>query len=76
MAGGFHVPRRQLSAHGVSQRLVVSPGREEEGILHLPGGPSGHPISPYYQAGHRDWLEGRPSPLLPGPVVHRLKLEP
>jgi penicillin amidase len=55
---------------------VVSPGREELGILHMPGGQSGHPLSPYFLAGHHDWEKGKPTPLLPGPAVHRLVLVP
>jgi penicillin amidase len=61
---------------GASQRLVVSPGNEAEGVFHMPGGQSGHPLSRHYQAGHEAWAEGRPRPLLPGPTVHRLTLEP
>ncbi|HOW90923.1 MAG TPA: NAD-dependent epimerase/dehydratase family protein, partial [Anaerolineaceae bacterium] len=43
---------------GASERLVVSPGAESEGILQTPAGQSGHPLSPYYQAGHEAWLRG------------------
>jgi penicillin G amidase len=70
------MPRIQGPGDGASQRLAVMPGREENGILHLPGGQSGHPLSPYYQAGHDAWVQGEPSPLLPGPVRHRLILSP
>ena len=59
---------------GASQRMVVSPGRESEGILHLPGGVSGHPMSAYFRAGHDDWVQGRASPLLAGPPVSRMVL--
>jgi penicillin G amidase len=61
---------------GASQRMVVSPGREADGVFHMPGGQSGHPLSPFYRAGHEAWAQGRPRPLLPGPTVHRLTLEP
>jgi penicillin amidase len=61
---------------GASARLVVSPGHEDEGILHLPGGQSGHPMSPHFTDGHDDWLHGRPSPLLPGDEVARVQLVP
>lgn len=76
LPGDSHMPRVQAPAHGASQRLVVSPGREEDGILHMPGGQSGHPLSPYYRQGHDAWAEGRPTPLLPGAVQHRLLLQP
>jgi penicillin amidase len=61
---------------GASERLVVSPGREDQGIFHMPCGQSGHPCSPFYRAGHDAWVRGLPSPLLPGPPTHTLRLEP
>jgi penicillin amidase len=42
----------------------------------MPAGQSGHPLSPFYRAGHRAWAEGRPAPLLPGPAEHELRLVP
>lgn len=74
--GDSFVPRAQGPAFGASQRLVVAPGREAEGILHMPGGQSGHPLSPWYGAGHADWVQGKPVPLLPGAPVVTLTLVP
>ncbi|MDO9138928.1 MAG: penicillin acylase family protein, partial [Methylobacter sp.] len=34
---------------GASERLVVSPNHFEDAILHMPGGQSSHPLSPYYR---------------------------
>ncbi len=76
LPGAVHVPRVQSPHNGASQRLVVSPGREQEGLFHMPGGQSGHPLSPYYRAGHEDWVMGYPSPLLPGAVRYTLYLHP
>ena len=76
LPGDAGLPRAQNGAHGPTNRLVVAPGREEEGILHMPGGQSGHPGSPFYLAGHRDWEEGRATPLLAGENVHSLTLLP
>lgn len=76
LPGNTDMPRVQGPSAGASERLVVSPGREEEGIFHMPGGQSGHPLSPYYLAGHEDWEEGRPTPLLPGSAVYLLTLTP
>ena len=76
LPGDSHMPRVQAPAQGASQRLVVSPGQEERSILHLPGGQSGHPLSPYYRSGHQDWVEAKPTPLLPGEARHRLLLTP
>lgn len=60
---------------GASERMVVAPGAEERGILHLPGGNAAHPLSPYRQGGYEAWVEGRRTPLLPGPAEHTLVLE-
>jgi penicillin G amidase len=76
LAGDHHMPRVQDGAFGASERFAVSPGREDQGYLQLPGGPSGHPLSPFYRSGFDDWATGRPTPFLPGPAVHRLLLRP
>jgi penicillin G amidase len=76
LPGDWSTPRAQGTGFGASERFAVSPGREEEGYLHMPGGQSGHPLSPFYRAGHADWAQGRPSPFLPGPAVHVLRLAP
>lgn len=70
--GDTNLPHVAGPAFGQSERLVVSPGREERGWLSMPGGQSGHPMSPYYGAGHQDWVEGKHTPLLAGPVMHRI----
>lgn len=74
--GGDDMPRVQTPTHGASERFVVSPGREEEGIFHMPGGQSGHPLSPYYRAGHEAWARGEPTPFLPGKTQHTFTLLP
>ncbi|MDM4765628.1 penicillin acylase family protein [Pelomonas sp. SE-A7] len=76
MAGDRHMPRVQIGNHGQSERLVVSPGREASGILVVPGGQSGHPLSPFYRADHEAWLQGQPLSFLPGETRHRLLLKP
>jgi penicillin amidase len=76
LPGDSFMPRVQRPRHGASERMVVSPGREELGILHMPGGQSGHPWSPFFLAGHDAWVEGEPTPLLPGEAKHRLRLVP
>ena len=74
LPGDADMPRVQSPTFGASQRSVVEPGREQEGIFHMPGGQSGHPLSPFFRAGHEDWVKGRPSPFLPGPTEYRLLL--
>lgn len=76
LPGDNHMPRVQSPAGGASQRMVVSPGEEDKGIYHQPGGQSGHPLSPYYRLGYEDWAFGKASPLLPGTSQHQLKLVP
>ena len=76
LPGDSFMPRVQHRRSGASERLVVSPGREDLGILHLPGGQNGHPLSSFFLAGHEDWIVGRATPLLPGPEVYRLVMVP
>lgn len=76
LPGDNHMPRVQRPGFGASQRMVVSPGFEEKGIYHQPGGQSGHPYSPYYKSGYDDWANGNASTLLPGPTKYILRLVP
>jgi penicillin amidase len=76
LGGDQHMPRVQMGQFGASERFAVSPGRERDGYLELPGGPSGHPMSPFYRSGFEDWAEGKPTPFLPGPAAHKLVLRP
>ena len=76
LSGSSYSPKVLTPGWGASERFAISPGREEEGYLHVPGGPSGHFRSPYYRTGHDDWAEGRPTPLLTGDAKHTLTLTP
>lgn len=76
LPGDSNMPRFQSRRAGASERLVVSPGNEEAGFFHMPGGQSGHPMSRNYRDGHQAWIEGLPTPFLPGPVAHTLTLLP
>ena len=49
---------------------------KSEGIFEMPGGQSGHPLSPFYRAGHEAWVRGEPTPFLPGKTEHTLTLTP
>ncbi|MGE8213574.1 MAG: penicillin acylase family protein, partial [Stenotrophomonas sp.] len=64
LAGDDNMPRVVGPKFGASERMVVSPGHEADGIVHMPGGQSGHPLSPFWGAGHEDWVQGRPTPFL------------
>jgi penicillin amidase len=72
LPGDGNLPRVTGPKFGQSERLTVQPGREEEGLFNMPGGQSGHPLSPYFLKGHADWVQGRPTPLLPGKPAHTL----
>ncbi len=76
MPGDNNMPRVAAPGFGASERLDVSPGHEAQGILEMPGGQSDNPLSPFFGAGHEDWVQGRPTPLLPGKSEHRLTLAP
>lgn len=76
LAGDENMPRVQGPGFGASQRIVVAPGRESEGFFHMPGGQSGHPLSPFYKKGHEDWAAGAATPLLPRSTAFGLKLVP
>jgi penicillin amidase len=76
LPGAGDMPRVQAPGFGASERMVVSPGHEADGIIQMPGGQSGHPLSPYWGAGHQDWVHGRRTPFLPGAAEHTLTLQP
>lgn len=76
LPGDAQMPRVQAPAFGASQRMVVSPAHRDEAIFQLPGGQAGHPLSPYWGAGHADWAQGRPARFLPGTATATLELTP
>ena len=76
LPGDSHMPRVQGVSFGASERLAVSPGREAQGYFHMPGGQSGHPLSPFYRAGHDAWVNGKPLPFLPGNNEYRWTFTP
>jgi penicillin amidase len=76
LPGDIYTPRAHSPRAGPSQRMAVSPGREDDGIMHMPTGQSGHPLSPHYNDQHRAWVEGTPLEFLPGPSVAQLILRP
>lgn len=76
LPGDMHMPRIQTPDFGASQRSVVAPGQEEQGYFDMPGGQSGHPLSPYYGSGHARWVSESPTPFLPGAAEKSLALVP
>jgi len=76
LSGDTDMPKAQGPRMGASERFSVAPGDEANSVLHMPTGQSGHPLSDYYDAGHSDWVNGLPSPFLPGAAKHTLTLVP
>jgi len=68
--------RAAQRTNGVAARMVVSPGRHEDGIMHMPCGQSGNPFTQNYRDQQGYWLHGRVLPFLPGPEVLQLVLIP
>jgi penicillin amidase len=76
LPGDHNMPRVQTPSFGASERFAIQPGNLERSYLHMPGGQSDHPLSPFFGAGHADWAAGRPTPLLPGAAAYTLTLKP
>ena len=76
LPGDLFTPNMHWGSAAPSERLIVSPGRENEGVLHMPTGQSGHPLSPFYASSHQAWVNGVPTPLMPGAAKHQLMLVP
>ncbi|QJD98660.1 penicillin acylase family protein [Massilia forsythiae] len=72
LPGDANMPRVAGPKFGQSERMTVSPGREEEGLFDMPGGQSGHPLSPFFLRGHEAWVKGEARPLLPGAAQYTL----
>ena len=75
-SGHWNAPKVLAPGIGASARLVVSPGREAEGILQTPGGQSGNPLSPHYRDLTASWTDGSPQPLLPGAPAATFTITP
>lgn len=72
LPGDANMPRVAGPKFGQSERMTVSPGKEEQGVFNMPGGQSGHPLSEFFLKGHSDWVKGNATPLLPGKAKHTL----
>jgi penicillin amidase len=76
LPGDSDMPRVSAPDFGQSERLVVMPGKEDEALFNLPGGQSGHPMSPFFHDEFENWAQGKPTPLLPGVPKYGLVLTP
>jgi penicillin amidase len=75
LPGDANMPRVAGRNFGQSERMTLTPGKEEQGVFNMPGGQSGHPLSPFFLRGHEAWVAGKTLPLLPGAAVHTLRFE-
>jgi penicillin G amidase len=76
LAGCAYCLRYAYENMGANDRMVVSPGHEEDGVLQLAGGQSGQPVSPHYADQQIDWVKGALAPFQAGARRARLLLEP
>ena len=74
--GDSFMPAVQKNGFGASQRFFVQPGLEKNAILTIPGGQSGHPLSPFYRSGFDDYAKEKNTPLLPTEAIHRIEINP
>ena len=73
--GDTFMPAVQKRSFGASQRFIVQPGSEDNGIMMIPGGQSGHPLSDYYRSGFEDYANNVTTPLLPTDTVHKITIK-
>jgi penicillin amidase len=76
LPGDSNMPRVQGVDFGASERMVVSPGHEEDGIFEMPTGQSSWPLSPFYGNSEPAWEKGEATPFLPGKAQHTLLFKP
>jgi penicillin amidase len=76
LPGDLYTPNMHWNSSASSERMIVSPGRESEGVMHMPTGQSGHPLSPFYANSHAAWVNGEATPFLPGSTLYTLTLTP
>ncbi|MCL1048542.1 penicillin acylase family protein [Shewanella abyssi] len=74
--GDSYMPAVQGASFGASQRFIVQPGDEANGVLAIPGGQSGHPLSNFYRVGFTEYATQQHTPLLPSKLLHRIEISP
>jgi penicillin amidase len=74
--GAFSAPLAQFRNRGPTVQMVVRPGEEEKAYMTMPVGQAGNPTTPYFGSGHREWYEGKTSPMLPGECKYQLSIAP
>ncbi|MCQ8879630.1 penicillin acylase family protein [Pseudoalteromonas shioyasakiensis] len=74
--GDSFMPAVQGPKFGASQRFIAQPGYLENAVMAIPGGQSGHPLSPFYRAGFSDYVDAKLTPLLPQAINHQIVIQP
>ena len=62
-SGDFFVPKVLFKNVGASLRIVIKPGDENNGIYQSPTGQASNPLSPFYNKGYEEWMNGQTFPL-------------
>ncbi len=75
LAGGSNCVRVARPRSGASMRMVADLSDRARSTFALPGGQSGHFLSPHYADEFPDWVAGRTTPLEPGAPAHRVTLQ-
>lgn len=76
LRGSQEAVRVATRGFGASERFVISPGPELTGVFSMPGGQSGHFLSPNYADGHADYVADRAVPVLPQSRAWQMLLTP
>jgi len=73
LEGGANVVRMARPRSGSSMRMVCDLDDPARSTFALPGGESGHFLSPHYKDEFADWVAGRTRPLEPGKAEHHVR---
>ncbi|NNG42656.1 penicillin acylase family protein [Pseudoalteromonas sp. NEC-BIFX-2020_002] len=74
--GDSFMPAVQGPNFGASQRFIAQPGHLDKAVMAIPGGQSGHPLSPFYRAGFMGYIAAELTPLLPQKLNHQIVITP
>jgi penicillin amidase len=76
LSGWVNAVRATAPAYGATVRFVVSPLSPSRGLFQMPGGQSGHFLSPHYHDAHSGWVTGVPTAFQATAPRTRYRLEP
>jgi penicillin amidase len=76
LRGGSGLIRVANARSGASLRMVVDLADSSRSLFSMPGGQSGHFLSPHFADHFAGWVEGRAGAFLPGPPRRTVRLHP